>query len=502
MDHCKYPMAFRRFAVLLWLVMTKLLSLPTGVVVLGGISSVHCYTTIPTQTFRHRNFYHPKHTPHRRVFFTTASSPLSLTTTLLRHAASDDIDDHVPDPDTMSMNRITSILLRISYDGRHFTGWSSSNDDFHHRDRSPSPPTDADPSRTQGATTVEEVKAVSNNEIWKRPKRRSRRYRHLPFDYDMTTVGSNSKNHTMTKSYVRSVQGVIQQQLAKLYGNVPISSVVVEGCSRTDKGVHATGMIAQIYCLSGTTVRNTSDVALSASSIPGKRLPYPCNGNDPNPSFKPIPTTLPKLMTSLNRMLYPDIQIMAYAHIPSIPQGSSLPFHPTLSAHRKSYTYTFSIGPMHDPTQSRTVWHIGNHCYTFIDAVRKASHSLVGIHDFRAFSGAPRSKSDLLQRQKSDRYNTTCCIESITITERTDVWTNQNTIFTYSVQIIGDRFLYKMIRFMIGSIIAVGKGQLSMGDLHDMLSTGQRGKEFECAPAHALTLQNVDYNVPIQWQSV
>ena len=59
-----------------------------------------------------------------------------------------------------------------------------------------------------------------------------------------------------------------------------------------------------------------------------------------------------------------------------------------------------------------------------------------------------------------------------------------------------------MIRFMIGSIIAVGKGQLSMGDLHDMLSTGQRGKEFECAPAHALTLQNVDYNVPIQWQSV
>ena len=207
-------------------------------------------------------------------------------------------------------------------------------------------------------------------------------------------------------------------------------------------------------------------------------------------------------MTSLNRMLYPDIQIMAYAHIPSIPQGSSLPFHPTLSAHRKSYTYTFSIGPMHDPTQSRTVWHIGNHCYTFIDAVRKASHSLVGIHDFRAFSGAPRSKSDLLQRQKSDRYNTTCCIESITITERTDVWTNQNTIFTYSVQIIGDRFLYKMIRFMIGSIIAVGKGQLSMGDLHDMLSTGQRDKDFECAPAHALTLQNVDYNVPIQWQSV
>jgi tRNA pseudouridine38-40 synthase len=192
---------------------------------------------------------------------------------------------------------------------------------------------------------------------------------------------------------------------------------------------------------------------------------------------------------------------MAYAHVPTIPDAP-IPFHPTLSAHRKTYTYTFSIGPMYDPTQYRTVWYIGpNHTCPMMDDMIVASQCLVGIHDFNAFTGAPRSKSDLIQRQ-SDQYNTTCTIESIHISTH-DVWTNQNTISTYTVEIIGDRFLYKMIRFMMGAMIAVGKGQLSIHDINVMLKTGQRSrKEFECAPAHPLILQNVQYNVPIQWQSV
>ena len=364
--------------------------------------------------------------------------------------------------------------------------------------------------------------AMGSNEAntWKRPKRRSRRYRHLPLDAipdDRGNSSSNSSNknamNLKSSGYVRSVQGVLQQQLAKVYGNVPISSIIVEGCSRTDKGVHATCMIAQIYCLSTTqssmtTTNNSYNATISASdlaaslSIPGKRIPHPRNGTDSNPCFKPIPTTIPSLMKSLNRMLYPDIQIMAYAHVPTLPQ-SPIPFHPTLSAHWKTYTYTFSIGPMYDPTQCRNVWYIGPDHTCQIDDVMKASQCMVGRHDFQALSGAPRSKSDLIQRQ-SGSSNTTCYIESIQITKNENVWTNQNTISTYTVQITGDRFLYKMIRFMMGAMIAVGKGQLSMDDIPTMLLTGQRidRKEFECAPAHALILQNVQYDIPIQWQSV
>ena len=412
-----------------------------------------------------------------------------------------------PTHHNMCASTLTSILLRISYDGRHFTGWSSSNDDYHHSQELVQVTT------TNSTSRNSVVDVTKENDVWKRPKRRSRRYRHLPLDI-LPPGKSSSKN--MKSGYVRSVQGVLQQQLAKLYGNVPISSIIVDGCSRTDKGVHATCMIAQIYCLSAPTTTNAStstatymqnsdtitatEIASLSMSIPGKRIPHPYNGTDPNPCFKSIPTAIPTLITSLNRMLYPDMQVMAYAHIPVVQQGR-IPFHPTLSAHRKTYTYTFSIGPMCDPTQHRTVWYIGHADQCNIDMIRNASQCLVGQHDFNAFTGAPRSKSDVIKRQ-SGQYNTTCYIEAINITKRTDVWTNQNTISTYTVHIIGDRFLYKMIRFMIGAMIAVGKGQLSIDDIHDMLLIGQRRKEFECAPAHALTLHDVQYNVPVHWQSV
>jgi tRNA U38,U39,U40 pseudouridine synthase TruA len=51
------------------------------------------------------------------------------------------------------------------------------------------------------------------------------------------------------QGFVRPVEGVIRTHLAKLYGNIDPNRIIVEGCSRTDKGVHALQMMAHIYCL-------------------------------------------------------------------------------------------------------------------------------------------------------------------------------------------------------------------------------------------------------------
>ena len=159
---------------------------------------------------------------------------------------------------------LTTALLNISYDGAHFTGWSSSNEDNHERDD------DDDNKHDLNQSTGD------SSSLPFRPSRRRRKRRESP----------------KKGNYVRSVQGVVQKSLAKLHGDVNPSRIVVDGSSRTDKGVHATSMIAQIYCLS-SIANCTLD---GPNNIPGKKLPHPSSSHDNSPSFEPIPMDLPKLM--------------------------------------------------------------------------------------------------------------------------------------------------------------------------------------------------------------
>jgi tRNA U38,U39,U40 pseudouridine synthase TruA len=81
----------------------------------------------------------------------------------------------------------------------------------------------------------------------------------------------------------------------------------------------------------------------------------------------------------------------------------------------------------------------------------------------------------------------------------------------YNIIIKGDRFLYKMVRFIVGSLVAIGNGKLELDDIQRAIDTGSwdiiddpsdRRKQFECAPAHGLVLTHVDYGdeVFFDWQ--
>ena len=70
-------------------------------------------------------------------------------------------------------------------------------------------------------------------------------------------------------------------------------------------------------------------------------------------------------------------------------------------------------------------------------------------------------------------------------------WTN----FTiYTIRITGDRFLYKMVRFLVGTLVDVAAGRLDVEDVQIMLDTGVRPSQIVCAPAHGLVLEQVHYN--------
>ena len=213
----------------------------------------------------------------------------------------------------------------------------------------------------------------------------------------------------------------------------------------------------------------------------------------------------------------------------------------------------------------------------------EACCALKGTHDFAAFQGSPRGSDDkqrrLRQKQKLLANNeaatvaTTCSLVDVSIRSLTHPLNDlpvrdvssapaanimrhpssahfshlRSPLQTYVISVTGNRFLYKMMRFIIGAIVSVGTQQLAVNDIQQALEHGTwsfdpenrtqvevgektqstaregsslqgemqpmrssmnhmesgRRKEFRCAPPHGLTLMDVqfDKNVSeIDWQ--
>ena len=208
-------------------------------------------------------------------------------------------------------------------------------------------------------------------------------------------------------------------------------------------------------------------------------------------------------------MLPPDVRVMEVADVPPCTTNSSnscRPFHPTLSSHSKTYQYHLTVGPRSDPTPKRRFrWHIGSQLN--IDRMRTAADRLTGHRDFVAFRGAARGATD---KRKFGKQETNCNVMEINVTEQaaaiapTDSsslsWSNTSHVI---VSLRANRFLYKMMRFLVGAMVAVGTGTLELEDLHEMMETGVRHKPFSCAPPEGLILTHVDYGTHgLKWKRI
>ena len=61
-------------------------------------------------------------------------------------------------------------------------------------------------------------------------------------------------------------------------------------------------------------------------------------------------------------------------------------------------------------------------------------------------------------------------------------------------EITANRFLRNMVRAIVGTLLLVGKGKISVQDFQDIIEQKDRCKAGDSAPAHALFLENVRYN--------
>ena len=228
---------------------------------------------------------------------------------------------------------------------------------------------------------------------------------------------------------LRTVQGELERALAVLL-RVPSEDVTVVVGGRTDAGVHARGQVAHL------------DVArISVSRVTARRL------------------------HGVLRRFAPDIVVHDVSSVP--PE-----FDARFSALRRRYEYRVrSSDTRRDPLTSRYTVELSH--TLDLDAMQRASHSLLGLRDFTTFckardgATAVRTLIDFTWRETEDG--------------------------ALAARIEADAFCHSMVRALTGAVVAVGAGRLTQDDLDSLADARERTSRFSVLPAHGLSLEEIVY---------
>jgi len=175
----------------------------------------------------------------------------------------------------------------------------------------------------------------------------------------------------------------------------------------------------------------------------------------------PIPTE--RLTMVLNPELPADLRVRSARDVP-------FDFHPRFDALGKLYRYTFRVGPDDDPFIGPFVCRLRRR--PDVEAMRYAAPSLVGEHDFAAFQNRndPAPQSTVRRLYRVDVREDGCLLH---------------------LDVVGDAFLYKMVRNIAGSLLDVGQGRLPAEDLAGILASADRTRAGATAVPEGLTLVRV-----------
>ena len=177
--------------------------------------------------------------------------------------------------------------------------------------------------------------------------------------------------------------------------------------------------------------------------------------------------TLPpaRWIGGLNALLPPAIRVMRCRYV-------SNDFHARLSAKGKIYRYRIWSTPVLPPFEYGRTWHLARPLDLKI--LQAAAKHLVGTHDFAGFA-ANRGKPE---------ESTIRTIRSLQIKKRGSA---------VSIGIVGDGFLYKMVRLMVGAMVRVGLEKMDPAEIGLRLRNPRlEGARFT-APAAGLYLVKVWY---------
>ncbi len=228
---------------------------------------------------------------------------------------------------------------------------------------------------------------------------------------------------------VQPGQETVQAWLARVASGLEGTMVDLQGSGRTDAGVHAIGQVA-------------------AMSISNR---IPCEN----------------LVRAMNRLLPAAIRVMDACEV--APE-----FHPRFDARRKTYQYRIWRSPVCPPMRRLYVCH---HPYPLDEnLMAECATLIVGEHDFSAFAAADE-KDDLGRSKVRTVFSSSCWREG------------EELVY----EVCGNGFLKHMVRFLAGTLLETGKGNLTRADILARLEPGFEGKAGPAMPAAGLCLMKVEY---------
>lgn len=161
-------------------------------------------------------------------------------------------------------------------------------------------------------------------------------------------------------------------------------------------------------------------------------------------------------------------------------------FHARFSARRREYRYRLWRGPSPPLLSRKYVWQ--ERSDLDIKAMREASTSLVGRHDFSSFAGAGAG----VPGSVIDCVRTLFAVELVSLDQTLDPMNESSRMF--ELRVTGNGFLPHMVRNIMGDLVAIGRGEQSSGWLQELLEARDRRLGAPPAPPAGLVLWRVEYD--------
>ena len=227
----------------------------------------------------------------------------------------------------------------------------------------------------------------------------------------------------------------VQQLLEEAWFDLVGQDVRFTGSSRTDAGVHAAGHVCHFD------------------------------------SYNPIP--LANVPLALNSRLPAGIAVHDC-------RETAPDFDARFQAVGKRYRYRVAHGSIKPALRRNFAAHLAGPVDD--DAMREAARLIAGERDFVAFMD-----------QGSVVRRTVRSVPVIRLTASPDARRGRYPGRELVFDIVGDGFLYHMVRIIVGTIIAVGQGKITTAELPELIAAGDRTRLGKTMPPEGLELVKVFY---------
>jgi tRNA pseudouridine38-40 synthase len=173
--------------------------------------------------------------------------------------------------------------------------------------------------------------------------------------------------------------------------------------------------------------------------------------------------SLPVLQRALNAVLPTDIALRQLAETPP-------DFSARFNARSRAYRYTILNQAVRSPLAERYALRVADPLDA--GAMDAAAQCLIGRHDFGAFGTPPRGDNTVREmfsarvRRDGERL---------------------------LIDLKANAFLYRMVRRIVGTLLWVGQGKMTLAEFRDVLEKKRRAGES--VPPHGLCLIAVEYDL-------